>query len=381
MCDLSKGRLPASITICSNTEDETLTLGDDDFESEETNTIMSIRQDLEWSQLDDMKYFTTGGSSKLYTAKYNDINVVIKTISPEFENDETVINEMEIELSILCRLHHANIIKLYGAGRNTKGNRFLVLERLDGGTMAKIFDDQPDNKHGRRTLSLSRSSSKKTLPMKDVINMARGISNALMHCHTCIDGCMVLHRDLKPDNIGFTAEGKLKILDFGLSRIIESSSPLSDEVYEMTGGTGSLRYMAPEVANSNPYNHKADVYSFGILLWELLSCKKPFVNLNIDAFFEEIVNGGARPPIDPKWPKKLVILMERCWSSDFDKRPSFSEIVVTLNSDILDDNGNAATTDGNRRIGRRFSTGLPSGNSIGVKRTTTRRRISMSNYM
>merc|ERR1712232_1385185 len=136
--------------------------------------------------------------------------------------------------------------------------------------------------------------------------------------------------------MGFTSEGKLKILDFGLSRIIESSSPLSDEVYEMTGGTGSLRYMAPEVANSYPYNHKADVHSFGILLWELLSCKKPFVDLkyknNIDAFYEEIVNGGARPPIDNKWPKELVILMERCWSSDFDKRPSFSEIVDILNT-------------------------------------------------
>lgn len=100
----------------------------------------------------------------------------------------------------------------------------------------------------------------------------------------------------------------------------------------MTGGTGSLRYMAPEVANCNPYNHKADVYSFGILLWELLSCKKPFVDLKIDTFYEEIVNGGARPPIDPKWPKELVILMERCWSSDFDKRPSFTEIVDILNT-------------------------------------------------
>ena len=118
--------------------------------------------------------------------KYNDIPVVIKTISPEFENEEELINEMEIELSALSRLNHPNIVKLYGAGRTTKGNRFLVLERLDGGAMAKIFDE-------------------KTLPMKDVVNMATGISNALMHCHTSIDGCMVLHRDLKPDNIGKVA--------------------------------------------------------------------------------------------------------------------------------------------------------------------------------
>jgi len=369
MCDLSSNKtLPASITICSNTEDETLTLGDDEYESELSQSI-TVRQDLEWDNFQDVKYFTTGGSSKLYTAKYNEVNVVIKTLAPEFENDETVINEMETELSILSRLNHPNIVKLYGAGRTSQGNRFLVLERLDGGTMAKIFDDQT----GRR-LSL-RGRGSKTLPMQDVVNMAKGISNALLHCHTSIDGCMVLHRDLKPDNIGFTSEGKLKILDFGLSRIVETSSPLSDEVYEMTGGTGSLRYMAPEVANSNPYNYKADVYSVGILLWELLSCKKPFVNLNIDAFFEEIVNGGARPPIDSKWPKKLVHLMERCWSADYDKRPSFMEIVVILDSDVLENN-----EEGHNRMQRRGSfSNMMSGN--GVKRTTTRRRISMSNYM
>jgi len=98
MCDLSSNKtLPASITICSNTEDETLTLGDDEYESELSQSI-TVRQDLEWDNFQDVKYFTTGGSSKLYTAKYNEVNVVIKTLAPEFENDETVINEMETEL-------------------------------------------------------------------------------------------------------------------------------------------------------------------------------------------------------------------------------------------------------------------------------------------
>jgi len=354
MCERT---LPTSISVSYNTEDDTIT-HKDELKSE----VCYVRQDIEWSQLEDIKYFTTGGSSKLYTAKWNDISVVVKTISPEFENDEVVVNEMEIELSILTRLKHPNIVKLYGAGRNPQGNRFIVLERLDGGTLSKIFDEP----NGRKSLLRSRTVTK-TLPLKDVLNIARGIANALFHCHTAIDGCMVLHRDLKPDNIGFTSEGKLKLIDFGLSRIIEISSPFSDEVYEMTGGTGSLRYMAPEVANSNPYNYKADVYSFGILVWELLSCKKPFVNLNIDSFFEEIVNGGARPPIDSKWPKKLVALMERCWTADIDKRPSFQEIIVALDSEIIEDAKYIVSRGGNA--------------TNGVKRTTTRRRMSMPNYM
>ena len=76
-------------------------------------------------------------------------------------------------------------------------------------------------------------------------------------------------------------------MDFGLACMIADSSPESNEVYEMTGGTGSLRYMAPEVADSRPYNHKADIYAFGILLWELLSCKKPYVGLGIDDYYDK----------------------------------------------------------------------------------------------
>ena len=107
---------------------------------------------------------------------------------------------------------------------------------------------------------------------------------------------MVLHRDLKPDNIGFTLDGALKLIDFGLAKIVENASPLSDDVYRMSGETGSLRYMAPEVriypalsqqtsispltprrsqvADNLPYNHKGDVYSFGIILWEMTAYKK-----------------------------------------------------------------------------------------------------------
>jgi len=90
------------------------------------------------------------------------------------------------------------------------------------------------------------------------------LAKALSYCHKdAIAGNMILHRDLKPDNIGFTLDGTLKIMDFGLAEIVENASPFSNEVYQMSGETGSLRYMAPEVAEGKPYNHKADVYSFG----------------------------------------------------------------------------------------------------------------------
>ena len=136
---------------------------------------------------------------------------------------------------------------------------------------------------------------------------------------------------------GFTSDGTLKVMDFGLASVIETTIPCS-EVYEMTGGTGSLRYMAPEVAGSKPYNHKADVYSFGILLWELLSCKKPYAGYGIDEYYEKVVYNEVRPDVDPKWPKELRDLMSRCWDANMENRPSSQEIV-----DILVSTSNASS--------------------------------------
>ena len=105
--------------------------------------------------------------------------------------------------------------------------------------------------------------------------------------------------------------GEIKIMDFGLATVIDNSSPISNKVYVMSGETGSLRYMAPEVAQCKPYNHKVDVYSFGILLWELLTFKRPYYNLESN-FYKQVIINGARPNIDSSWPKDLIDLMEAC---------------------------------------------------------------------
>ena len=105
----------------------------------------------------------------------------------------------------------------------------------------------------------------------------------------------------------------MKIIDFGLSTILENATPDSDAVYDLSGETGSLRYMAPEVASDQQYNHKVDVYSFGMIIWELLSHEKPFDGMDRQKFYERVVHGGERPPISRKMPVKWAQLITQCW--------------------------------------------------------------------
>lgn len=112
---------------------------------------------------------------------------------------------------------------------------------------------------------------------------------------------------------GFTLDGTVKVIDFGLATIVENATPDSDQVYNLSGETGSLRYMAPEVADARPYNHKVDVYSFGMIVWELLSYEKPFEGMDRQQFYERVVHGGERPPLSKRLPVKWSQLITQCW--------------------------------------------------------------------
>ena len=139
----------------------------------------------------------------------------------------------------------------------------------------------------------------------------------------------VLHADLKPDNVGFTADGTLKLFDFGLCTLVQSRST-STQVYEMTGNTGSLRYMAPEVAQQKPYCESADVYSFGIMVWQMARDRTPFHGLSRNDFMVKVVREQLRPKLDKQWPEEFTRILSSCWHSDPLKRLTFKNIAVEL---------------------------------------------------
>ena len=141
----------------------------------------------------------------------------------------------------------------------------------------------------------------------------------------------MIHRDLKPDNIGFTSTGHLKLFDFGLCTCVKLRSNVN-ESYEMTGNTGSLRYMAPEVALKKPYNEKADVYSFAIMLWQMARDKVPFKGMTREMFMADVVVGGERPKLDKSWPRSFSNMLVKSWDPDHRMRPSFAELVIEIDS-------------------------------------------------
>jgi serine/threonine protein kinase len=163
--------------------------------------------------------------------------------------NELAQDEFEREISILARLNHVNVVEMLGSGSlpssvdPSRRRPLVVLEALSGDTLAYL-------------LLLKRPPHRRPFSESRYLRMARELLEALEYIHYRFHpDCTIIHRDLKPDNLGFSADGTLKLMDFGLSVCIHRHFDL-DAVFELSGCTGSLRYMAPEVALELSYNEK-----------------------------------------------------------------------------------------------------------------------------
>eukprot|EP00967_Tisochrysis_lutea_P147187 scaffold279275_cov19-Tisochrysis_lutea.AAC.2 len=135
---------------------------------------------------------------------------------------------------------------------------------------------------------------------------------------------MIVHRDLKSQNILLTKDGRCKIADFGLSKIFQN------EVAGMTGQIGTPGWTAPEVYKHGSYDQKVDVYSFGIVLAECLSCEKPYTGMDAMQVAFATVYRNKRPALPPTTPPAIDKLTRLCWDADPKKRPVFAKIIEQL---------------------------------------------------
>ena len=292
----------------------------------------AVPDNLAMEHFTDIKYIADGSNANVFLARLNEQKVVIKMIKEEVQSEPIAVHEFNVEHGILARVSHPNIIKLIGAGKSPR--RFIVLEWLGGGTLNTILS------HNQVKPGLTQKLFRRpSFTYSNLLLRANEICEALDFLNTKFHGgATIIHRDLKPDNIGFTSGGQLKLFDFGLCTCVRTRQE-TEEVYEMTGNTGSLRYMAPEVALKQPYNEKADVYSFGIMLWQMARDRVPFKGMTRDEFMEHVVHRGERPKLDKSWPQSFSKMMAACWNKDQKLRPSFKELSRLLQSLINEPSG------------------------------------------
>jgi serine/threonine protein kinase len=175
------------------------------------------------------------------------------------------------------------------------------------------------------------------MSFEEALERGKELASALNYIHCeCTTGVSIIHRDLKPDNIGIDCDGTLKVIDFGLSICVKRRTN-NTSAYKMTGRTGTMRYMCPEVALGQKYSEKVDVYSFAIILWQMVADSIPYKKITKDIFFDAVARGGERPPLNSHWPEAFCELLESCWAESQETRPSFNIVMKVLDEIIAEE--------------------------------------------
>ncbi|XP_015066121.1 serine/threonine-protein kinase STY17-like [Solanum pennellii] len=242
----------------------------------------------------------SGSFGDLYKGTYCSQEVAIKVLKPENLNMD-MVKEFSQEVFIMRKIRHKNVVQFIGACTRPP-NLCIVTEFMTRGSIYTFLHKQ-------------RGAFKLPTLLKVAIDVSKGMS--YLHQNN------IIHRDLKTANLLMDEHGVVKVGDFGVARV-------QTQTGVMTAETGTYRWMAPEVIEHKPYDHKADVFSFGIVLWELLTGEIPYAYLTPLQAAIGVVQQGLRPTIPKSTHPKLAELLEKCWQQDPTQRPDFSEILDIL---------------------------------------------------
>ena len=191
-----------------------------------------------------------GGMANVYrcTDTVDDREVAVKILKDEYLNNEEFIRRFKNESKAIAMLSHPNIVKVYDVSFGDM-IQYIVMEYIDGITLKEYIDQQG------------------IIEWKDAIHLTAQILKALQHAHEC----GIVHRDIKPQNIMLLQDGTIKVTDFGIARFSDKSTRTMTEQ-----AIGSVHYIAPEQARGDATDGKTDIYSVGVMLYEMLTGKLPF---------------------------------------------------------------------------------------------------------
>ncbi|XP_023703195.1 mitogen-activated protein kinase kinase kinase 7 isoform X2 [Cryptotermes secundus] len=253
-------------------------------------------EEIDYTEIEKLEVVGKGSFGVVWRGRWRETYVAVKDIDSEAEK-----KAFAVEVRQLSRVSHPNIVKLYGAC--TKNPVCLVMEYAEGGSLYNVLHNTP--------LPIYTAGH----AMSWALQCAKGVA----YLHNMKPKALI-HRDLKPPNLLLIMGGKvLKICDFGTA---------CDKKTYMTNNKGSAAWMAPEVFEGSNYTEKCDVFSWGIILWEVLSRRKPFDDIGGSAFrIMWAVHTGERPPLISGCPKPIEQLMTSCWDKNPASRPSMDEVV------------------------------------------------------
>ncbi|KAD7117980.1 hypothetical protein R6Q59_005002 [Mikania micrantha] len=280
------------------------------LDSENVETWEVAKEDQEeWtadlSQLFIGNKFASGAHSRIYRGIYKQRAVAVKMVRIPTHKEETRImleQQFKSEVALLSRLYHPNIVQFIAACKKPPVY-CIITEYMSQGTLRMYLNK-------KEPYSLSTET---------VLRLALDISRGMEYLHS--QG--VVHRDLKSNNLLLNDEMRVKVGDFG-------TSCLETQTQESKGNMGTYRWMAPEMVKEKPYTRKVDVYSFGIVLWELITALLPFQGMTpVQAAFA-VAEKNERPPLPASCQPALAQLIKRCWAAEASKRPDFTEIVQSL---------------------------------------------------
>jgi len=242
-----------------------------------------------------------GGFGAVHKGRFKNKTVAVKLLNRKMMRNRQVIKEFKAEIGIMCQLDHPNVIKCLGAC--TKPPTYMMItEFMPRGT---LFD----------VLHKGQIQLNWVLMKRIVMDIARGM--AYIHASS------LLHRDLKSSNLLLDGNFNVKISDFGLVHYLDEGESLGGGP---VGHAGTFQYMAPEVIAHEAATEKSDVYSFAIVLWEIMARKLPYVGMDPQMVAQNVLSSHLRPPILPFFPQPMSVLMNACWHYNPAKRPSFVEI-------------------------------------------------------
>jgi serine/threonine protein kinase len=263
-----------------------------------------------------------GGMAEVFLARQRmlegvDRLVVVKRLLPDLRDDEEFITMFLDEARIATSIRHPHVVQLYDAARFQE-DVFLVLEYVDGVSLRRVLD--------------AAVAKKRPLSAADAAGIGLTLADTLAHVHEAEDEhgkpLHIVHRDLTPANVLISWTGVLKVIDFGIARG-------DNRVYETATGMvkGTAGYMAPEQLGEGALDARTDVFSLGVVLYELFTGTHPFATRNMYDLHDIIVHGRFAPPTVPRpdIPVRASTLIMACLQADPANRPqSMNDVAFEL---------------------------------------------------